>query len=982
MCLTSRSTQFSCGALAVILLWGFALAQVQTDGSVGPAVTLSGQMVIGSELGKQSGINLFHSFTLFNIRTGESATFTSSLPGIENIIGRVTGGTVSTIDGYLSCDVEGASLWLINPKGIAFGENASVDVPGSFYASTADYVVFADGSRLSTNLDSPSSALLSIANPSAFGFLGETPAPISVSGGELEVTQGGIIALVGGKIDISGASLDAPGGQLNLISVASAGETVLTPEGTLDLSSFSALGDVSIKGGSDLRVSDYLDEGSGAVFIRGGSFLMDASKIRSMTFGGDGRGIDIGVTGDLTIQGGSRISTTAEDTGRAGDIRLSAGGDVKVAGTTWISTSTEFGSGDGGDISINARNIDLSVGARVFTDTDSGTGNAGSISMTASDTISISGKPDYANGIGSDTLYGSGNAGNITLSTKELTMNGGTISSESILSDGSPGSIAISVGQLDLDGAALISTSNRGFGVGGDLRIQATEAVRLNGNSRVQASTSYSGTGGLVSITAPDLAVNKSVVSTDSFGSGKAGDIEINVSHLSLISGQMTSEASLTSSGAAGNITISASQSLTMTNAGSSRLDRSLISTATWGDGDAGTVTITSPEIVLDDSVIDGTPNDPNLSVTGKKGKGGSIKIDVGELELRNGASIQVGTYSAGKGGSVEINASKSISITGFSPTLSDFRSGIDASAFGKGDAGDITLTTPSLVLDGGSVSASTAGSGSGGKISVNVGTLMLSNDANVQVASYSAGRGGILEVNADEVWIAGNPESQFKTGLSSGAQGSGAGGDIRLTANSLHIDGGGMISAKATGAGNAGTLNLVLKSSSSLLDSMIVTTSEQAAGGNINLNLGGNLYLRGSQIRASANGVTSQDNGGNLTISGPQFLIMNRSDFLAKANAGNGGNISLTAYYFLKSADSRIDASSRQGLDGNILIDSPNQVTGTVPVLTVPLLDISEILRERCAARLLREHSSFTIEGRGGVPPRPGTLIWSWYPR
>lgn len=78
---------------------------------------------------------------------------------------------------------------------------------------------------------------------------------------------------------------------------------------------------------------------------------------------------------------------------------------------------------------------------------------------------------------------------------------------------------------------------------------------------------------------------------------------------------------------------------------------------------------------------------------------------------------------------------------------------------------------------------------------------------------------------------------------------------------------------------------------------------------------------------------------------------------------------------------ESTIEASSKQGLNGQILIDSPNQVTGTVAVLDVPLLDISEILRERCAANVLRERSSFTIEGKGGIAPRPGTFLWSGYP-
>jgi large exoprotein involved in heme utilization and adhesion len=150
------------------------------------------------------------------------------------------------------------------------------------------------------------------------------------------------------------------------------------------------------------------------------------------------------------------------------------------------------------------------------------------------------------------------------------------------------------------------------------------------------------------------------------------------------------------------------------------------------------------------------------------------------------------------------------------------------------------------------------------------------------------------------------------------------------------------------------------------------------SAGGNIDINVGHMLQLQGSTISSSANGVTPQDSGGNLTVRKPQFLILNTGDILARANAGNGGNITLAADYFLQSADSSINASSKQGLDGRIVIDSPNQVMGTVAVLELPSLNVADLLRERCAAAALRNRGSFTIEGRGGLPPRPGDFLTS----
>ncbi len=131
---------------AALLVWGGgaafsqARAQVSLDGTVGPSGPLSGpDYVIGSELGRQLGPNLFHSFGDFNVNTGESATFTG--PGsVSNVISRVTGGATSNINGLLRSTIPSADLYLINPSGLVFGPNASLDVQGSFHSGTADFL--------------------------------------------------------------------------------------------------------------------------------------------------------------------------------------------------------------------------------------------------------------------------------------------------------------------------------------------------------------------------------------------------------------------------------------------------------------------------------------------------------------------------------------------------------------------------------------------------------------------------------------------------------------------------------------------------------------------------------------------------------------------------------------------------------------------------------------------------------------------------
>jgi filamentous hemagglutinin family protein len=131
------------------ILFSIVQADIVTDGTVGPAQTLTGPaFVIPEDLGSRAGENLFHSFHTFDINAGEQVTFTGS-SSIANVISRVTGGQQSSINGLLRSTVGQADFYLINPAGIVMGANAQIDVPASFYVSTADQLNFPDGSVVS-----------------------------------------------------------------------------------------------------------------------------------------------------------------------------------------------------------------------------------------------------------------------------------------------------------------------------------------------------------------------------------------------------------------------------------------------------------------------------------------------------------------------------------------------------------------------------------------------------------------------------------------------------------------------------------------------------------------------------------------------------------------------------------------------------------------------------------------------------------------
>ena len=173
-----------------------------------------------------------------------SATFDGPA-AIENVLSRVTCTEASTIDGLISTRgaMPSASFFLINPNGVMFGPNASLDIGGAFHASTADYIRLSDGTVFAAA--AAAGEILTSAPPQAFGFLSGNPAPISVDGSQLFVDPGQTLSLVGGDVQLTnGAVLAAFGGVVQLVSVASPGEVVLgAPD--LNVSSFVRLGEVN-----------------------------------------------------------------------------------------------------------------------------------------------------------------------------------------------------------------------------------------------------------------------------------------------------------------------------------------------------------------------------------------------------------------------------------------------------------------------------------------------------------------------------------------------------------------------------------------------------------------------------------------------------------------------------------------------------------------------------------------------------------------
>jgi filamentous hemagglutinin family protein len=409
----------------------YAGSSITSDGTLGTNVSQAGS-VYSIDGGTIRGSNQFHSFGQFSVGTGDTASFNGP-PAISNIIGRVTGGQQSVIDGLLKSTISGANLYLLNPSGVLFGPNATLSVSGSFHVSTADYLRMADGARFYVDLGKQST--LSTAPVAAFGFLSNTPAAISIQDSHLEIPEGRTLSIIGGDINITGnftggptGKIIAPSGRINIASVASPGEVIPVESRDapdLQVSSFDRLGSIKLSNSAYLDVRS--SSGNGTVVIRGGKLLIENSNIVAYTTGDiDGAkvGIDIGIKEDFVVNGGGMYAYTFAS-GKSGDINITTN-SLEMRGGGQISTGSKA-DGQGGSLRINADQVILSGaesdGTGLYSQVQ-GSGSGGNIEVTTG-SLRINGGGLIVGG-----TWGQGHGGDIIVRAKDILLDGGSQTTE------------------------------------------------------------------------------------------------------------------------------------------------------------------------------------------------------------------------------------------------------------------------------------------------------------------------------------------------------------------------------------------------------------------------------------------------------------------------------------------------------------------------------------------------------------------------
>ncbi len=460
------------------------------------------------------------------------------------------------------------------------------------------------------------------------------------------------------------------------------------------------------------------------------------------------------------------------------------------------------------------------------------------------------------------------------------------------------GAIQIVGRQLTMKDGSVVLSENVGSQPSGNIRIQTSESVELIGMS---------------------LDAKSSVISPN-FGTGSGGDIAISTQQLVLRDGAEIA-ARTAGSGQGGDLDLNASESVRLI--GISPVDPSFssaIASAALGAGDAGNTTISTAR-----------------------------------LSIRDGSFIAVGTFGAGNGGSLTVNATESVEVIGANQ---QFTSILIGTTFGVGDAADITIDTSRLVLrEGGQVASETFG---GGAASITINAT----------ESVEASGSFLADVPAGVTSSAQLPLTPEGFGLSGAV--SDAAGDVTINTPVLRLTDGAQVTVDNQGTGNAGSLQVNAESIFLNDGGGITAATASGEGGNIALQVQDLLQLRrASQITAEAGG---SGNGGNVTLSADTIALLEGSSIDANAFEGQGGNIEIATQGLFLSPDSRITASSRLGVDGIVTITQPEIDTSSALVsLSDDPIDPTTQIVSACSVAL---ENTFVVTGNGGLPPDPTEVL------
>ncbi|MDZ8140981.1 MAG: filamentous hemagglutinin N-terminal domain-containing protein [Nostoc sp. DedQUE04] len=1001
-----------------------AKAQITPDATLGNKNSvvvpdnLNGNPIERINGGAIQGSNLFHSFLEFNIGEGARAYF-SNTSGISNILTRVTGNNPSNILGTLGV-LGNANLFLINPKGIVFGPNASLDLRGSFVASSADSLVFNNGLEFSaTNPEAP--PLLTVNIPVGLRLRENSASIVNQSSAVLDLPSGNTLGLVGGNVSLDGGKLRVAGGRIELGGLSGAGIVgfdIQESQGIARVASLSfpnnveranvflsneAVVNVASGGGGSIAINSRnvnivggsrllagIDQNSGSPGTQAGNIEINATE--QVVFTG------VGLSSNKPISGAfNQVETGAQ--GNSGDINIKAT-SLEVREGAQLSASTS-GNGNAGKILINAEKQVLFDGGSnpnnlsyVYSQVEKGAqGNSGGIEIKA-DSLTVTNGAQL-----SSSIKGSGEAGTIRINTDKVLFDGesATNNRTALLSQvvegavGKSGDIEIQTRILEVTNGASLDTSIKGSGEAGAIRITATDKVLLDGESKGNRTALLSqvvegaiGKSGDIEITTPILEVtNSAFLDTSTKGSGNAGAIRITATDKVLFDGETDNDFSSAVFSQVFDRAIGKSGDIEIKTPILEVRNGAFLDASTLGSGNAGTITIKATDNVL----FDGKNNNGlstyagSISFNTDEGKSGSIVIETPILKVTNGAKVITTTFGKGNSGLIQVTATDSVVVDGTSTINSEVRTGATGASEG------ITIKAPRLQISNAAiVSANSNGNGNAGNIDVTSDTIELSSAGQIRTNTSASSKAGNITLNVPNTLTL----SDFGTAVLAETENTSSsnGGNISVIGSpkNVLIQNGAKLSVNSKGSGTGG--NIFLEGNSLTLDQGTISAeTAKETGGNISLEVADLLLMEDDSKITTSAGLESQPGaigtGGNIKID-TQLLVAapskpKGSDITANATYGNGGRVDITATGIFgiefrdKPRDFLNDITASSEFGGNAGVVNINQVidpSRNLVELPANVIDPNDqIAQNPCSKGVASE---FTIAGRGGLPPSP----------